>query len=187
MIDLQVGLWHLLDIDETFAAILCNQCIFDLFRESRSSVELSHTNDFGVGKSIGGDFAPIAASDADALNRNAMLFDITHRSWRMVVAVSFLQFFGRDLAVLQQVINDRLGTFGCNRSTEFYELFGKVLGRQHRFKRASARTLHDGVLPWAWCHTRQRALVRDKVTLRFPLRGPARWLGSSVRLRVQCE
>ena len=49
---------------------------------------------------LGGDFPPITAGDRGPLGRDAEFFDIAHRTGRMVVSITNLEFFGRNLIIL---------------------------------------------------------------------------------------
>lgn len=45
----------------------------------------------------------------------------------MVIPVAVLQFFRGDLTILQNMIDDGLGTLGCDGTAKFHKLLGKVL------------------------------------------------------------
>ncbi len=82
-----------------------------LLGESGATVGFINLHLRRISEAVGGYLPAIAAWDAESLDGDAMLFDISNGSRRMAVAVGALQVFRGDLAVLEQVIDDGLGAF----------------------------------------------------------------------------
>lgn len=59
--------------------------------------------------------AAVFASFRIRLQRDSLLPDASGGAWRVIVAVIVFQFFGGDIAVFQNVVDDRLRTFGGYR------------------------------------------------------------------------
>ena len=55
-----------------------------------------------------------------------MLFYIPCCARRMVVAIYILKFLGGDLPMLEDMINDRLGTLGLDRPAQLDEVLGQI-------------------------------------------------------------
>src|ERR1035441_6682855 len=123
MVNLQIGRIHLFQIYETLAAILRNELIFDLFGKARAPAESSELFLRRIGKTVGGNLPAIGRLDPKGFQLNAQLADIPRRTRRMIVAVFVLQFFRGDVAMLENVVNHRLGTLAGDGGAQFKKLF----------------------------------------------------------------
>ena len=110
MIDLQIALRQFLQIDEAPAAVFRDQRVLDDLRQSRAPRQSSHFTFAEFAETIRRDLPPVAPTHAKRLNRDAILPHVARGARRMIIAVAFLQFLGRDVTVLEDVINDRSWT-----------------------------------------------------------------------------
>ncbi len=80
-----------------------------------------------IAESVGRDFPAVLGNDREALQGNPKFSHVPGGTRRMAVAVDILQFFSGNVAVLQDVVDDRLRTFAsdCAEPGEerFRELF----------------------------------------------------------------
>lgn len=114
MVDLQIALRHFFEIDETTAAIFCGECVFDDFGKAGAPFESSKFSDLKTPKAISRDLASITARNAEGFDGDAALPNIACRAGRVIVAVAVFEFFRRDRAVLEDVVNDRSWTLCGN-------------------------------------------------------------------------
>jgi hypothetical protein len=124
VVNLEVALLQLPEANLATATVLPRQAIPEFLRESASPAEET-TADFGeVGKPVGGDAPSIATLYPECLEGNSLIPYVLCSPGRMVVPILVLKFLGRNVTVLQDMLDDSPGSLVSNGANPFKELFG---------------------------------------------------------------
>jgi len=105
MVNLQIARFIGRQADLTLAARAFNKKLLELLGKDLAPGERGSANLGRVSKAVRTDALALAATDAERFEGNTLLPDVPGGPWRVVVTVLGLQLFGRDVTVLQDVLN----------------------------------------------------------------------------------
>ncbi len=102
----------------TFLPVLTDQIFLELFGECFPSLECVCPKIFPFREPIRPDSPPCRVLHLECLKRYTLFTDIACSSRRMVVPIFFFQFFRRDKAMFDDVLDNRSRTFCCHASQD---------------------------------------------------------------------
>ena len=107
-------------------AVLCQELLLELLGEGAAATQLIRAKIFPLPKAISADCAARGILNLERFEWDALLANIACRAGRMIIAVSDLEFFGCDLAVLNDVINHGSRAFGRDRPESLENVSGNA-------------------------------------------------------------
>jgi len=100
-----------------------NQSLLEFLGPRFTSTESSGFDFFEIAESVCGDFSAVRSGYEEGFQRYALFPNVARCSWWVIIPVSIAQFFSRDMAVLQNVVDDCLGALCCHGLQAFEQFF----------------------------------------------------------------
>jgi len=127
MVYLELLRIKLLQIDGATTPMQPDELCFQCFSKGRSAVQVGEPRLCGVTKSVRTYLPSVTPSNSECFQRYALFSHIAGRPGWMVVAVFLLQLFSRNVAMRQNVFDNRARPFCPNGLALFYEIRREII------------------------------------------------------------
>lgn len=123
MVNLKIGGRHLFQIDKAATSVFLDQSFLDDFREARAAFQTPQLTLLQFSESVRRDLSPVATGNAKCLDWYAVLAGVTCDARRVTIAVEFCQLLCGDVAMLDNVVNERFWPLCGDLSSAREKLF----------------------------------------------------------------